>query len=131
MSAQLGFDWLQEARQERRRGTDGLIADLPRARKTDPKTSHDIGEHIRRTGQLRESQRAVLEAVRRWPGKTACELGALLDGTPIRNLNRTSTWWRFEVSRRAPELRAALLVKHGKPRECTVAGTPQTTWLPA
>ena len=130
MSAQLGFDWLTEARQERRQGTRGLLTDTPRSRKTDPDTSHKAADLVRRSGQLRESQALVLAAVRAWPGHTAVELAHLMDGTVCRTLPRPTHWWRLEVSRRLPEL-VPFHVKRGEARQCTRSGTSQTTWRPA
>lgn len=92
------------------------IADRPRARRSDPQTSRQAAERIK--PKLRAQQETVLAAIRRWPGSTAVELAnaAGLD--------------RYVVSRRLPEL-VPEYVRRGKPRACTVAGTPQTTWYPA
>jgi hypothetical protein len=105
------------------------LTDTPRARFSDPVTSHLAAERIKATGQLRESQILVRDAIRRWPGKTAVELGALMAGTVCKGRPRDDRWWRYEVSRRAPEI-APVHVRRGKPRECTVAGTCQSTWYP-
>jgi hypothetical protein len=109
------IDWLGEARAERKHGTKGLLADLPRARRRDPETSHQAAEGIRRSGELGKQQRAVLEAVRAYPGKTAVELAHLagLD--------------RYAVSRRLPELQP-VHVRRGPPRDCTINRRPQSTW---
>lgn len=115
MNAQL--DWLAEARENRRRGTKGLLADLPRARATDPETSHQAAEAIRRSGKLTRQQAAVPEAVRRFPGSTAVELA------------RKAELDRYAVSRRLPELQP-VHVRRGPPRECTINGNPQSTWHP-
>ena len=117
------------AREANRRGGAGLLADVPRARVTDPETSHRAAERIRETGQLRESQWLVLDAVTRWPGRTAVELGQLLAGVECRRRARPATWWRFECSRRLPEL-VPFRVRRGKPRVCSVNRNPQTTWYP-
>ena len=130
MSTQLGFDWLDVARQERRRGTRGLLADTPRARNTDPDTSHQAADQVRRSGVLRESQALVLAAVRLWPGQTAVELAHRMDGMVCRTIARPVHWWRLEVSRRLPEL-VPVHVKRGDARQCTRSGTSQTTWWPA
>ena len=116
MSAQLGFAWLEEAREQRRQGTERLLTDTPRARRRDPQTSHQAAEGIRRSGELGKQQRAVLEAVRAHPGKTAVELAHLagLD--------------RYAVSRRTAEL-SPVHIRRGPPRICTVNGRPQTTWF--
>ena len=116
------LDWLSASVEHR------LLADLPRARTTDPETSHVAAARVKATGQLRESQLAVLEAVRRWPGRTPPELGELLAGMVIRGIPRDANWWRYEVSRRAPEL-VPVWLRRGKPRVCRLKHTPQTTWL--
>ena len=87
--------------------------DTPRARNTDPATSHLAAERIR--PKLRAQQQAVLDALAKWPGSTAVELA------------KVSGLDRYLVSRRLPEL-VPVHVRRGKPRVCTVAGTPQTTW---
>lgn len=116
MSAVLQVDWLQDAQETRRQGTRGLLADLPRSRRSDPETSHEAAEQVRRSGELGRQQRAVLEAVKAHPGKTAVELARLagLD--------------RYAVSRRLPELQP-VHVRRGPPRECTVNRRPQSTWF--
>ena len=117
MNAQpeLQVDWLAEARQERRRGTRTLLADTPRSRNSDPDTSHQAAEQIRKSGVLGRQQRAVLEAVRANPGKTAVELA------------RITGMCRFAISRRLPELQP-VYVRRGPPRDCTINGRPQSTW---
>lgn len=129
MSLQLGFNWLEQARQERRKGTRGLLVDVPRARRNDPKPSHVAAERVRKSGQLRESQQLVLDAIRARPGHTAAEIGDLMAGTVCRGIARPASWWRFEVSRRAAELRG-VHVDRDAPRRCNVNGTLQTTWVP-
>lgn len=91
------------------------LADKPRARKSDPATSHAAAARV--APKLRAQQQQVLIALRLWPGSTAVELAkaAGLD--------------RYLVSRRLPEL-VPEFVRRGKPRICSVAGTPQTTWYP-
>ena len=120
---------LDEARAQRRLGTTGLLADLARARRTDPGTSHQAAEAVRRSGALRESQLVLLEAVRTHPGKTSTELGRLLDGTPCREIPREDHWWRIEASRRLAELDGSH-VRRGEPRTCSVSRTAQATWYP-
>ena len=87
----------------------------PRARRSDPITSHLAAESVR--PKLRDQQQRVLDALTRWPGSTAVELAT------------SSGLDRYLVSRRLPEL-VPQYARRGKPRACTVAGTPQTTWYP-
>lgn len=90
------------------------VVERPRARRTDPHTSHQAAARI--LPKLREQQEAVLEAVRRFPSSTAVELAqaAGLD--------------RYLISRRLPELASAGYVRRMPPRACRVNGRPQTTW---
>lgn len=94
-----------------------LLADTPRARRTDPETSHQAAAAIKASGALTKQQHAVLDAVRRWPGKTAVELA------------RLSGLDRYAVSRRLPELNV-VHVRRGPPRACKVNGRAQGTWFP-
>jgi hypothetical protein len=87
--------------------------DTPRARRSDPETSHLAAERIR--PKLRKQQQAVLDALARWPGSTAVELA------------KVSGLDRYLVSRRLPEL-TPIWVRRGRPRACSVAGTIQGTW---
>lgn len=87
----------------------------PRARRTDPETSHVAAERV--APKLRAQQQVVLDALTRWPGSTAVELA------------KASGLDRYMVSRRLPEL-VPTHARRGKPRVCRVASTPQTTWHP-
>jgi hypothetical protein len=129
VAQQLTMDWLGVSREALKRQREGVLADLPRARTTDPETSHEAAAKVLASGQLRESQRITLDAVTSRPGSTAVELAAALAGTPCRGLARDRSWWRFELSRRLPEL-VPVHVRRGKPRECRVSGSCQTTWYP-
>lgn len=117
MSAQLGFDWLESAREQRRQGTQGLMADLPRSRAQDPESSHDAADAIRRSGALAGQQKAVLEAVKRWPGLTSLELAARL------------RFDRYQVARRLPEIETAGQVRRGEIK--TINRRKHLTWWPA
>jgi hypothetical protein len=89
------------------------LTDAPRARRSDPVTSHLAAERVK--PKLRKQQEAVLAALTRWPGSTAVELAK------VAGLDR------YLVSRRLPEL-VPVWARRGKPRVCTVAGTIQGTW---
>ena len=89
----------------------------PRARNTDPTTSHIAAERLRESGKLRAQQQQVLDALIRWPGSTAVELAT------------NSGLDRYLVSRRLPEL-VPQYARRGRPRTCTVRSTAQTTWYP-
>lgn len=91
------------------------VTDTPRARRTDPVTSHEAADAIKASGELGRQQREVLDAVRRWPGLTSLELGARM------NINR------WQVARRLPELEP-LHVRKGERRR--VNGRRHVTWWP-
>lgn len=115
MNGQLGFAWLEEARQERRKGTRGLLADTPRSRRNDPETSHDAAERVRKSGLLRGHQTKILETVRQHPGATYTEIAEY------------SGIERHAVARRLKELEPIYL-KRGPER--VVKGRPLLTWWP-
>jgi hypothetical protein len=94
-----------------------FVTDTPRARNTDPETSHLAAAALKASGNLGFQQQQVLEAVRKYPGKTAVELSAI------------TGFDRYLVSRRLPEL-VPVYVRRGQPRACTVNGRPQGTWHP-
>ena len=93
-----------------------LYADTPRARSTDPETSHEAAEAIKASGALATHQGIVLKAVRAFPGLTSAEL-AIHCGLE-----------RHEVARRLPELEVARQVRKGEPR--AFRGRKGVTWYP-
>ena len=123
MSLQL--DWLSAAQEARKRGTRGLLADTPRSRATDPDTSHQAADAVRRSGELGRQQLQVLEAVKRWPGRTSTELGKLIAEEVGEDVFR----WRYIAGRRLSEL-APVHVRRGKPRACQVTGNAAMVWHP-
>lgn len=100
-----------------------VLIDAPRARRTDPATSHAAAAHVKKSGALNRQQTEILALVREHPGSTAIELAKHA---------RPDDWraYRFSVSRRLPELATGGYVRRGRPRVCRVAGTAQTTWHP-
>lgn len=96
----------------------------PRARRTDPQTSHDAAEKHEASGKLRESSQRVLDALRQHPGSTYAELAeyAGLD--------------RPEPARRLPELQKLGLVYveeidgQDERRRCMVTGSVCRVWRP-
>jgi len=123
MSAQL--DWLESSRQARQQGTRGLLADTPRSRATDPDTSHQAADKVRRTGELGKQQLLVLDAVKRWPGRTSTEIGKLIADERGEDAYR----WRYIAGRRLSEL-SPVHVRRGKPRSCEVTGNAALVWHP-
>lgn len=90
--------------------------DVPRARNTDPETSHEAAAAIAASGDLGRQQAVVLEAVKRWPGLTSLELASRL------RLDR------YQVARRLPELERAGQVSKGPARR--VGKRSGVTWVP-
>lgn len=90
-----------------------------RARRLDPKTSHDAARTVERSGAAQAQRDACLDEVRRGPGQTAAEI-ALAVGLE-----------RHAPSRRLPELRVAGLVRNGEARKCVVMGRLALTWFAA
>lgn len=86
----------------RRAPQRGLLADTPRARGTDPITSHEAAEALKASGELGRQQREVLAALQRWPGSTSLELAGRMGVS------------RQVTGRRLPEL-APVYVRQGDP----------------
>lgn len=95
-----------------------------RARDADPVTSHEAAE----TEGLGEQARTVLEAVTRWPGRTAVELAELIAFT--RKPRQTAEQWRHPVSRRTADLAGKGLIRRGEIRECRLKMRRMVTWWP-
>jgi len=103
-----------------------LFADTPRARESDPSTSHAAAAHIKASGVLGFQQQQVLEYVKLWPGHTSNELAARIavhTGTKPEE-------HRWMIARRLPELRGPH-VRNGHARECTITDRQALTWWPA
>jgi len=84
-----------------------LVTDTPRARNTDPITSHEAADAIEASGELNRQQRDVLIALCRWPGSTSLELAGRM------GVGRQVT------GRRLPELAKAepALARQGDPKK--------------
>jgi len=107
------LSWLDGARAWQAGGA----VDAPRARRTDPGTSHQAAAAIAASGELGRQQQAVLDGLRRWPGLTSLELAGRL------RLDR------YQVARRLPELEGCGLARKGPPRR--VGSRPGVSWWPA
>ena len=97
--------------------------DRPRARTTDPQTSHTAAARIKRSGALGKQAALVLSLVERFPGHTSAELAA-------RHAEEVGGHWavlRPMFGRRLPELHG---VRQGASRQCSVCGSPSVTWWP-
>lgn len=84
------------------------------ARAHDPETSHEAARYMVETGRLGEQQTQTLEAVERWPARTANELGHLCSQ---------------DVHRRLPELETKGKVRREGPRTCDITGRRAATWV--
>jgi hypothetical protein len=104
---------------ERRQVEQPVLWDKPpRARKTDPISSHLAADELERSGRLNVQQALALAAVRKCPGRSSRELG------------RLSPLDRYQLARRLPELETLGLVKRGMVRECGVSRRLALTWWP-
>jgi hypothetical protein len=95
-----------------------LFDGQPKARSTDPETSHDAAEQVVKSGLVGRQQAEVLALVRAHQGCTSAELGELLVGQGA----------RFIVARRLPELERLGKVRRGDKRICRAHGTMAVTW---
>ena len=89
----------------------------PRARNSDPVSSHLAAMHITATGEKRSQQRTALAAVQKNPYKTSFELSLVC---PLE---------RHQIARRLPELEEAGFIKKGIIRRCAVGGRKSVTWV--
>jgi len=88
----------------------------PRARRTDPSTSHVAAAGVRKSGRADTHKAMLLAAVRRLPGQTSAELAE------ITRLDR------HEAARRLPELKQEEEIVQGAKRRCRARGTLAVTW---
>jgi hypothetical protein len=84
-------------------------------------TSFEAEETITRNGTRDTQAQRVLQAVRRWPGRTSAELAELISCYP---------YDRYVVARRLPELEFLGLVKKGPSKKCSITGHRSLTWHP-
>ena len=119
------LDWVsptptppQTPRPLSRMAASGVLSDTPRARASDPETSHEAAAAIKASGELGRQQRAVLDLVRRFPGRTSIELAALSD----------RQFDRYQVARRLPELAPVYVRRSDSVVE--INGRRHHTWFP-
>ena len=87
----------------------------PRARNTDPASSHEAANRQRK-GRANTDAMIVLACVKTMPGATSAEL-AMFYGLD-----------RHMVARRLPDMEERGLVKRGEIRKCNAHGTNAVTW---
>lgn len=98
----------------------------PKARRTDPVTSHLAADHAEQAGIIGRQQEIVAELVRKHPGNTSAELAWSEDAQGLD---------RYAIARRLPELarqtqERPALVKQGDKRICSESGRLAVTWEP-
>lgn len=91
---------------------------FPRARRSDPASSHAAAAHGEKTGALAAQMAQVNAAVNNWPGHTSRELALEMKAD------------RYMIARRLPELERLWKVRKGAIRDCTAGGRPAATWWP-
>ncbi len=95
-------------------------AAFPRARRSDPRSSHEAAEQADHFAGHQAQQ--VLAAVRLWPLSTSHELAE------VAHMDR------YAIARRLPELAAAGVVKridpHADTKPCAVSGKRVVRWEP-
>jgi len=92
----------------------------PRARNSDPETSHQAAREVTDSGQADTEAARVLEVLE--------HLVAAGDTPTSRELAQWGRIDRYIVARRLPELRDRGLVTNHHPRRCNVSGRNAMTW---
>jgi hypothetical protein len=92
------------------------LEDVPIVHATDPRTSYEAAAAVTQGGKRGAHCAAVLAAVRRYPGRTAGELGEV------------TGLGRVEAARRLSDLKRLGEVFMGERRVCAVQGTGQYAW---
>lgn len=102
------------------------VVETPAARASDPETSHAAASEITASGGRASQQRAVVDLVRRHPGRTAGELARIeSEGLPLDPSRRY-----YAIQRRVSEM-SPRWIRRGTPRKCPVSGRMATTLWPA
>jgi hypothetical protein len=104
---------------------NNLFADTPRARNTDPESSHVAAAKIKSSGALSRQQQIALEMVTRFPGHTSAELADIY----AKEHGQYFSEWRIRFARRLPEL-AGVQVRKGGSRMCRKQRSLAITWWP-
>lgn len=97
-----------------------LLSEVPASRRDDPPPSRAAEKRVTKSGTRATNQRRVLDAVKRWPGRTSKELAVLIGMD------------RVEVARRLGDLKN-IRVWQGAARTCEASRpkrTSATTWWP-
>tara|TARA_R110000824_G_scaffold144093_3_gene311923 strand:+ start:616 stop:969 length:354 start_codon:yes stop_codon:yes gene_type:complete len=84
------------------------------SRATDPKTSHEAAR--KHQPKANSNARRVLDAVKKYPDSTACELGQI------------TGLGHIEAQRRLSDLARNFFVEKGNPKQCNIKTTRMMTW---
>ena len=88
----------------------------PTSHRKDPLTSYEAAEKAEKSGKATGQRQAVLDAVKRWPGRTSAELADLMDVS------------RYMPARRLSELRDKGKIRQGEPKMCSICDYNCVTW---
>lgn len=94
------------------------LFDNPHSHRNDPSSSYKVGDKATSTEKISGQMKAVLNAVKQYPGRTSAELAELV------GMNR------YTPARRLSVLERRGLVKRGSERKCRVCHTECITWWP-
>lgn len=97
----------------------------PRARRSDPESSHRAADRIEASGKVGEQTMRLLRALAKWPGRTTKQLAQLCDpsgSVAARDLRYAFARRAPELTRRAPPLARAEDHPEGKRWRLTEAG---------
>lgn len=105
-----------------------LFTDTPRARNSDPTTSHTAAARIKASGALGRQQALVRAYVEQFPGHTSAELARQMATS---RGDGPGGWaiYRPMLGRRLPEL-VPVHARKGEARICDVTGAESLTWWP-
>ena len=97
----------------------------PRARKSDPLTSHIAAREYTRSRRADTQRAMVLASVKMHPGSTSRELAGF---AATDELARARVYDVFH--RRLPELRDSGALRNGEARKCRISGRASLPWYP-
>lgn len=103
-----------------------LLVDTPRARNSDPVTSHKAAARVKASGQLGKQQQLVLSYVQQFPGCTSAELSRHMAEARDDNAD---LWPKYRpmFGRRLSELNPGH-IRRGEERKCLVCLSDSYTW---
>lgn len=99
--------------------------ETPAARRSDPEPSHLAAAEITRSGERESQQRAVVDLVRSYPGRTARELAEI----EFAGLPQDPTKRYYAIQRRVSEM-SPRYIRRGGQRKCSESERVATTLWP-